>query len=104
MSNHPNRTSSGTIVTLTRHYSGFANVPDKFEVGDHECTDTAVAIYILPRGYTVDDMAWYPAVIRDPSGNECAIVEHDGTGRPQLVSRIGPNNGQPVLAIAKSEQ
>lgn len=83
-----------TAVTLTRHYSGFRNVADKFSVGDNEMADSSVSDYLLPDGYEVDgDM------IRDANGYQCAIVPH-GSGRPQLISLAGPTQAQPVLERA----
>lgn len=80
-----------TIVTITRHHSGFANVEDRYSIGDNDSADTSVGRYVLPHGYTVDD-----DVIRDPQGYQCEIVEHD-SGRPQLISLAGPVHDRPVL-------
>jgi hypothetical protein len=81
-----------TKVTITRHYSGFTNVSDKFSVGNHERDgDASVSDYLLPEGYEVD-----ADVVRDPAGYQCEIIPHS-SGRPQLVSLAGKINTSPVL-------
>ena len=84
-----------TIITITRHYSGFQNRADRFSVGDNETVDSAVLDYVLPDGYQIDG-----GVIRDAEGYQCEIVPHRGSGRPQLISLAGPVKAQPVLARA----
>lgn len=81
-----------TKVTITRHYSGFNNVADKFSLGNHEHDGAAsVSDYVLPEGYAVDGEK-----IFDPANCECEIVPHD-SGRPQLVSLVGRITASPVL-------
>lgn len=73
-----------TTITITRLFSGFQNVEDRFALGDLEHDGNAAAgRYVMPAGYSVDT-----GLIRDPAGIECAIVD-DGNGRPMLVSRAG---------------
>lgn len=89
-----------TTVTLTRHYSGFQNVADKYSVGSNEHAGRAsVSDWILPDGYEVDD-----DVIRDAAGYECAIIPDDDSGRPQLVSKAGPIDATPVLQRAPAQE
>lgn len=86
-----------TKVTITRHYSGFTNVADKFSLGNREHEgDAAATDYNLPEGYEVDETY---NVIRDAAGYECAIALH-GSGKPQLISRAGPIGTVTVLTEA----
>lgn len=71
-------------ITVTRHFSGFTNVADRFELGDHEHRGNASASeYYLPDGYSDGASAIY-----DPLGIRCEIVA-DEEGRPTLTSLTG---------------
>lgn len=81
-----------TTLLVTRHFSGFVNVDDRFSVGDNEHEgDAATSKYRLPDGYTL-----HGETIRDPEGYECGIFlgSHDG---PVLMSMAGPVADAPLL-------
>lgn len=79
---------TGTVVTITRHFSGFRNVADRFRVGEHEGDGNASADrYHLPAGYSVNE----GRNILDPDGVLCAIVADDDGNGPILISLVGPH-------------
>jgi hypothetical protein len=86
------------IVTLSRRFSGFANVADSWHIGDDLDHAGVTHDYVLPDGYTLDEMALLG--IADPHGIDCQIVSHS-SGRPQLISiGAGGVDAQPVLERA----
>lgn len=88
-----------TQITLTRHYSGFVNVADKWSIGNNETSDSAVYVATLPEGYTIGKTGIMDEdIIFDPMGHGCQIVHHT-SGNPQLISVSGPIKAQPVLQI-----
>ena len=80
-----------TIITITRHYNGFVNVADTYEVGNHEHEGNAAASnYVLPEGYTVSN-----GMIYDPAGYQCEVF---GDERGVfLMSLAGPCRSEPIL-------
>lgn len=83
-----------TEVQITRHFSGFTNVADKFSVGNHEAEGSAtLSIYKLPAGYTVSDGKIY-----DPSGIECLITAENG--HVTLVSYAGKHADVVIKEVA----
>lgn len=82
------------IVTITRHYSGFSNVADWFQVGNYEHEGNAsVSDYRLPDGYRIEDRS---GSIIDPAGVLCSVELHS-SGLPQVISLAGPITESPVL-------
>ena len=74
-----------TTLLITRHFSRFGNVEDRFTVGDREYEgDAAASEYRVPEGYTLDG-----DTIRDPEGYECGIFPGKGDA-PVLISMAGP--------------
>lgn len=72
-----------TIVTVTRHFSGFQNVADTFSIGNNEQDGSAAASeYSLPVGYSVSEGRIY-----DNFGIECMITA--SARGPVLISRAG---------------
>ena len=69
-----------TKITITRAFSGFANVEDKMLLGRHDDVAGTVADYILPEGYAVAEDR-----IFDNYGFECFIDP-----AAVLISRAGP--------------
>lgn len=101
MTNHPNRIRSTEKVTLTRHRSGFANVPDTFRVtrdpdGADPYTEVAET-YWLPSGYTLAQSVAGVLCIYDRNDVYCSIVEHR-CGLPRLVSGA---RDMPILKSAE---
>lgn len=73
-----------TTIQITRHYSSFTNVADRFSVGNHEADGhAAMTEYNLPEGYEVQD-----AEIYDQTGYRCEIYPGD-QGGPVLMGRYG---------------
>lgn len=71
-------------IIITRHYSGFVNVADSYQIGDYEADGHAdVTEYHLPTGYSVQD-----GFIYDPMGWQCEVL-HGEHGGPALYSRNG---------------
>ena len=87
-----------TTITVTRHFSGFADVADSFELGnaEHEGS-TELGRYLLPDGYTLDSVY---GVVRDAAGYQCGIYA-DNAGHPTLISLAGPNTATPRLVEAR---
>lgn len=89
---------TGQVVQIIRRRSGFANIPDSFEVAtpDHRLDEltSSVEDYILPAGFEVAASSGGTIEIYDGDGQHCCIIEHVTTGRPQLVSA---RNTWPVL-------
>lgn len=83
-----------TTVIITRHYSGFINVADSFEIGntEHE-NNSATGVYRLPAGYTMHDGRIY-----DTSDYACEIHPGDD-GKPRLYSLAGPCRDQPLTEV-----
>lgn len=83
-----------TEVQITRHFSGFTNVADKFSVGNFEAEGSAAfSTYKLPAGYTVQDGKIY-----DPSGIECLVTAEDGP--ITLVSFAGKHTDVVIKEVA----
>ena len=89
------------IVKLTKHESGFSNVPATYKVGDHDDGSShlvSCASYILPAGYRIGETQLGEPAIYDDAGRHHEIVEHS-SGRPQLVSS---RREMPVLARSEN--
>lgn len=89
-----------TKVTLYKIHSGFANVPDRYEIESHladEFNGDFAADFVLPDGYSIDENRLGFPMIFDPSGRGCEILNHT-SGRPQLFSGFGAS---PVLERAE---
>lgn len=72
-----------TTILVTRHYSGFANIADRFSLGNHEHEGNAsLASYELPAGYVLQD-----GVIYDTADIQCEIIDVDGA--PVVMSLAG---------------
>ena len=57
-------------IQVTRKYSGFQNVADTMEFGNHEADgQAALETYELPDGYLIAYNNVY-----DPAGIECALI------------------------------
>lgn len=84
-----------TTVVLTRYYSLFVNVQDRYSVGNHEADgDAATETYALPDGYSVID-----GDICDPDNIVCLIYPAQN-GKPTLISAIG-NRERVTLEVAQ---
>jgi hypothetical protein len=78
-------------IIITRHYSGFTNVADTYQVGDHEADGNAdVTAYDLPTGYSVQD-----GLVYDHAGWQCEVL-HGDHGGPALYSH---NASSPVIML-----
>lgn len=87
-------------ITLTRLSSGFANVADRFVIGEHpEPSDERAGDntneYELPPGYEVAESMLGEMVVYNAHGKYCPIVEHR-SGRPQIVDDFAAGQ-MPVL-------
>ena len=89
-----------STVKLIRRRSGFANVPDAFQVMEPGAWideyNEEVQEYRLPEGYHVAKSNVGELEIYDPQNKHCEIVMHP-TGRPQLASSA---RQMPVLKVA----
>lgn len=90
-----------TKITITREFSGFANVPDNYLIGSDDSNAGTINDYNLPDGYTIDARAGWPTVVRDRDGYECQLLAHP-SGHPQLVSLGGSIMSQPVLRTGRT--
>lgn len=83
-----------TTVIITRHYSGFVNVADSFEIGNTEHEGSAATgVYRLPEGYTL-----HLGRIYDTSNYACEIHPGDDD-RPRLYSLAGPCPDMPLTEV-----
>jgi len=67
-------------VKITKFESGFANVPARFEVGDHDDWGSHLVScqeYVLPDGYHVSETVLGDAAIYDDADQHREIVEHN---------------------------
>lgn len=89
-------------VSLIRNRSGFANVADSFSVAEAGIAidelNQEVATYVLPDGFVVAPSNMMVREIYAPDGRHCEIIEHNGSGNPQLV--FGDFHNMPVLRLA----
>lgn len=74
-------------VTLTREFSGFANVQDTWLVGNDDSKAGTIGVYALPNGYHVGKNQAEDDAIFGADGYECEIIPHS-SGRPQLLGGI----------------
>lgn len=69
-------------IIVTRHYNGFVNASDTYQLGNHESDGSAVAtVYELPEGYSTQN-----GFVYDPTGYMCEIA-HSDHGGPALYCR-----------------
>jgi len=76
-----------TTINLTKYYSGFVNMANRYEFSDLEGRDDSCdspLTFVLPDGYTVHELCVY-----DTAGIPCGIFEDERTGLPYLVSLAG---------------
>ncbi len=88
---------------MRRHDSGFANIPDDWQVAtgpddwQPDAGQSAPVRFALPEGYHVAMSAGGLPVIYDADGDWCEVIAHD-SGRPQIVSTA---QAMPILREAE---
>lgn len=79
-------------VTLTRHNSGFANVPPEYTVGDNDDGSDALVSaeeYLLPEGFEVAESALGELGIYGPDGRRCDVAVGRNWKTPSLINAAG---------------
>lgn len=88
-----------TTVVLTKIFSGFANRPDTWVIGEEpDLPGRNPCPYDLPEGYTMAESQHMGIIIYDPDYTPCELGTHPN-GEPQLYSTGA--RGWPVLKRSK---